>query len=224
MQCKPAHLNQGVVNKNPQGHLAGLQPCRWQGHHAALHCAVAVRPAMAPVHIHPSLHRYTSSNLLLHKLLLHCSTCSQPLNGAVAVQPAMAPVHIHPSLHQYTSSNPLCVSCCFHCSTCSQPPCIVLLLYGPLWLLSTYTPACTDTPHQISSCTSCCFHCSTCSQPINGADAVRPAVAPVYIHPSLHRYTSSNPLYVSCCVHCSTCSQPFDGAVAVRPAMGAIYI
>ena len=22
------------------------------------------------------------------------------------------------------------------------PPCIVLLLYGPLWLLSTYTPAC----------------------------------------------------------------------------------
>jgi len=62
------------------------------------------------------------------------------------------------------------------------PPCIVLLLYGPLWLLSTYTPACTNTPHQISSCISSCFHCRTCSQPFNGAVAVRPAMAPTYIH------------------------------------------
>lgn len=61
------------------------------------------------------------------------------------------------------------------------PPCVVLLLYGPLWLLSTYTPACTSTPHHISSGMSCCFHYSTCSQPLNDVVAVWPAMITVYI-------------------------------------------
>ncbi len=90
------------------------------------------------------------------------------------------------------------------------PPCIVLLLYGPLWLLSTYTPACTSTPHQISSCVSCCFHCSNCSQPFKDPDAVRPVRATVYIQPAwtdpdIHVFL----VFPLLCCNCTQRRQPY---------------